>query len=92
MVSDLKEVLSTKNEELKTESQSTKYLSNLDIKQRVLVIGGNLVADEWVAWHCKAYKVLGENKYEALVSMAKDGSNPKTLFGWLIKQELKKSV
>ncbi len=89
MVGDLKEVLSTKSEEL-TQSQSTKYLSNLDIKQRVLIIGGSLIAKEWVAWHCKAYKRLGEDKYTALVSMAKDGKNPTTLFGWLIKQELKK--
>jgi len=85
------QVLSTKNEELKTK-QSTKYLSNLDIKERVTYLSGELVSEKWIPWYCKAFKVVGEHKYAAIVSMAKQGKDPRTLLGWLLKQEMEKLV
>lgn len=87
-----RQVLSTKSEELKTKLQSTKYLSNLDIKERVTYLSGSLVDEKWIPWYCKAYRELGEHKYTAIVSMAKQGDNPRTLLGWLLKQELAKLV
>jgi hypothetical protein len=73
---------------------SSKQLTSFDIQNRALGIAEGLTSivepNNMTAWYCKAYKTLGEHKYSALVSMAKQGRNPKALFGWLLKQELNK--
>lgn len=69
-------------------------LTSSDIKLRALTIADGLTSTEqpndMTAWYCKAFKELGESRYTALVSMAKEGRKPKSLFGWLIKKELSK--
>lgn len=85
--------LVTSNKKLEQLVTSNK-LTSLDIQVRALGIADGLTSTEapndMTAWYCKAYKSLGEQKYSALVSMAKKGNSPKSLFGWLLKQELKK--
>lgn len=85
------QVLSTK----KNEVTSTKYLTNLEIKERALIIADGLTStnapSDFTGWYCKAFKELGESRYTAVASMARQGDKPKTLFGWLLKQELRKT-
>jgi len=73
---------------------TSKELTSYEIKERALIIAAGLTSTEapndMTAWYCKAYKTLGEHKYSALASMAKEGRSPKGLFGWLLKQELNK--
>lgn len=92
----ISEVLSTKSEVLNSKVLSTKNLekrlTNLEVRVRVLEIGGELLSTEmpfnFIPWYCKCYKILGESRFMAIASMARDGRNPKTLFSWLLKQEL----
>lgn len=73
---------------------TSKKLTSFDIQNRALGIAEGLTStvepNDMTAWYCKAYKTLGEHKYSAIVSMAKKGNSPKSLFGWLLKQELSK--
>ena len=84
-------VLSTKNEVLNTQKlKSNKYLvlSNLEVLERVKFIVEGLGTERFYPWYCKAYRILGEEKMFTIVSVTKTGKNPKTLFGYLLKQEL----
>lgn len=98
-MSKISQVLSTKSEILNSKILSTKNLekrvTNLETRVRVLEIGGELLSTEmpfnFIPWYCKCYKVLGESKFMAIASMAREGNNPKTLFSWLLKQEMTKN-
>ena len=91
----LGQVLSTKHETLKTKKEvlSTSGMTNLQIRNRALSIADGLTSTDrdFTAWYCKAYKSLGESKYAALASMARQPGvqNPRTLFGHLLKQEMR---
>lgn len=90
------QVLSTKHEELKTNKKevlSTSSMTNLEIRSRALGIADGLTSidRDFTAYYCKAYKVLGERRYALVASMArqKGVKNPRTLFGYLLKQEMR---
>ncbi|MBH1979933.1 hypothetical protein I8H89_00255 [Candidatus Saccharibacteria bacterium] len=69
-------------------------LTSVQIKTRALGIADGLTSvqfpNDMTAWYCKAYKLLGEAKYAACASMARqpDVRNPKRLFGYLLKEEM----
>lgn len=73
-------------------------LTSYEIRERALFLAEGLTCTEapndMTAFYCKAFKTLGESKYCALVSMAKDPSvkKPKHIFGWLLKEEIKKAT
>lgn len=73
---------------------TSKKLTSLEIQNRALGIAEGLVSIEepnnMTAWYCKAYGKLGESRYSAVVSMARQGNKPKSLFGWLLKREMNK--
>lgn len=83
---DNKQVLSTKYLKI----QDKKTLSSIEVQERALLIAGALADEQWTGWYCKAFKTLGEGRYTAVAKTALTGNNPKTLFGWLLKQELAK--
>lgn len=70
-------------------------LTSLEIKQRALMIADGLTSTEapndMTAWYCKAYRTIGETKYAACASMArqKNVKKPRNLFGYLLKEEMK---
>ena len=72
---------------------TSKGLTSLQIKERALLIAAGLTStvepNDMTAWYCKAYRTLGEQRYSAVASMARQGNNPKALFGWLLKREMK---
>lgn len=71
-------------------------LTSYEIRERALKLAEGLTCtqapNDMTAWYCKAYKTLGESKYCALVSMAKDPSvkKPASVFGYLLKEEMAK--
>lgn len=71
-----------------------KRLTNLETRVRVLEIAGELACVEppnnLTAWYCLCYKTLGESMFMAVATMAREGRQPKRLFGWLLKQEMTK--
>lgn len=77
-----------KQEQLVTSNK----LTSLDIQLRALTIAEGLTSleapNDMTGWYCKAYKSLGESKYAALASMARNGNSPQRLFGWLLKNEM----
>ena len=92
---ELGQVLSTKNQQLKTKNSkvlSTSELTPVEVQNRALGIADGLTSTtrDFTAWYCKAYKTLGEGKYSAIASMARQPgvSNPQTLFGYLLKREM----
>ena len=72
-------------------------LTSYEIRERALFLAEGLTCtqapNDMTAFYCKAFKTLGESKYCALVSMAKDPSvkKPKHIFGYLLKEEMKKA-
>lgn len=68
-------------------------LTSLDIKDRALGLAEGLTSTEspndMTAWYCHAYKQLGEGRYCAAAGAARSGKQPKRLFGWLLKNEMK---
>lgn len=95
----LGKVLSSKNQDLNTRQVlSTRQMTALEVRNRALLIGAGLVSTEapkdFTAWYCKAYRVLGEQKYMAIASAAKQPGveNSKTLFGWLLREEMNAAV
>lgn len=92
MVTSIKEQLVTRN--LKLETRNTNSLTSLEIQVRALNIGYGLTSTEapndMTSWYCKAYKVLGEGRYQMCASAAKQPGvkKPSSLFGWLLKQEM----
>jgi hypothetical protein len=48
------------------------------------------MSKEFYAWYCKAFYKLGRERFARIASEARaDGQNPKRLFSFKIKQELK---
>lgn len=95
MTSSLEElVTSNKRLEIRNYLTSNK-LTSLEIQERALGLAEGLTSTEdpndMTAWYCKAYRTIGEGKYTMCVSMARKTSvtKPKSLFGWLLKQEMK---
>jgi len=86
----LGQVLSTKKKTLNTEVLSTSSMTSFQIRNRVEEIGGDLLSADFIAWYCKAYKILGEMKFAAIVSMARQPGvkNSRTLFGHLLREEM----
>lgn len=53
----------------------------------------DLIQRDFYAWYCKAWYILGRAKFDLLASMARaDGKDPKKLFSYLLKKELRKPV
>lgn len=50
----------------------------------------NLVQQQWFPYHAKAVRKLGAQRYLDLADDSKLGSDPRTLFSWLLKEELLK--
>ena len=71
-------------------------LTSLEVRVRVLELGQGLLSTDYpndmTAWYCKCYKELGEQKFAIICSMARQGKSPKSLFGWLLKQETMKKL
>lgn len=71
-------------------------LTSLEIRVRVLELGNGLLSTDYpndmTAWYCKCYKELGEIKFAIICSMARQGRQPKSLFGYLLKQETLKKL
>jgi len=71
-------------------------LTSLEVRVRVLELGQGLLSTDYpndmTAWYCKCYKELGEQKFAIVCSMARQGKSPKSLFGWLLKQETMKKL
>lgn len=94
MINDLSQLV-TRKQELEKLVTSNK-LTSLDIQTRALTIAAGLTSttepNDMTAWYCKAFKTLGEGRYTAIASMARQGKKPSSLFGWLLKQELNKTI
>ena len=75
--------------------RATSYeLTSLEIRERALIIADGLTStvhpNDMTAWYCKAFKTLGESRYTAVANAARQGDNPKKLFGWLLGKEMKR--
>lgn len=85
LVTSKQKLVSTSNE-----------LTSLEIQERALLIADGLTStqkpNDMTAWYCKAYKLLGEGKYTALAKSAHNGRSPKSLFGYLLKEEMNKRL
>lgn len=92
MIEKIGQQIVTRKLKLETHNE----LTSLEIQIRALQIADELASiqapNDMTAWYCLAYKKLGEGKYEACAKMARSGNTPSRLFGWLLKQELKKVV
>ena len=93
----ISELVTSKKElvnSLKLITSCQKQLTSLEIRVRVLELGRDLLCvdypNDMTAWYCKCYKELGEVKFGIICSLARDGRKPKSLFGWLLKQEVMK--
>jgi hypothetical protein len=91
MTSHISELVTSKKKLVTTSNK----LTSLDIQIRALGIASGLTVTEegndLTGWYCKAYIAMGEGKYSAIASMARKGNKPKSLFGWLLKQEMSKN-
>lgn len=81
------------NRELVTSyKKNIKVMTSIDIRIRALGIAEGLTStqspNDMTAWYCKAYKLLGEQKYAIVASTARQGKNPPGLFATLLKEEL----
>lgn len=85
--------LVTSKEKLEKLVTSNK-LTSLDIQERALRIAMGLTSleepNDMTGWYCLAYKKLGEGRYTAVAQAARAGNTPKSLFGYLLKQEMNK--
>lgn len=61
-------------------------LSSAQIIQIIQETG--LVEQKWFPYHAKAVRKLGPTKYLEISDAAKLGSDPRTLFSWMIKEEM----
>lgn len=83
--------LVTSNKKLK---QLVTSLTSLEVRVRVLEIAHGLTCTDYpndmTGWYCKCYKELGEQRFQIVATSARQGRSPKSLFGWLLKQEMSK--
>ncbi len=91
----LKELVTSKNQEIQELVTSNK-LTSLEVQERALVIAQGLTSliepNDMTAWYCKAFRTLGQDKYEQCAKSARKGRSPKSLFGYLLKQEMIKAA
>ena len=97
MAKSISELVTSKKElvnSLKLVTSCNKRLTNLETRVRVLEIAGELACvnypNDMTGWYCKCYKELGEQRFQIVASCARQGLKPKSLFGWLLKQEMNK--
>jgi hypothetical protein len=95
-MSPISELVTSKLKLVSTSNKLTSNsLSSLEIKERALIIADGLTStvepNDMTAWYCDCFKKLGESKYTAIAKTAfvKGVPRPK-LFGWLLKEEMKK--
>lgn len=92
MTESLRELV-TSNKKLEKLVTSNK-LTSLEIRIRALTIAEGLTStvepNDMTGWYCDAYKKLGESRYTMTANAAREGKNPKKLFGWLLKREMEK--
>lgn len=85
--------LVTSKKKLVTRKQ---LVTSYEVKIRALGLADGLTSttppNDMTAWYCKAYKTIGEGKYAAIASMARQPEvrSPKSLFGYLLKEEMQK--
>ena len=69
-------------------------LTSLEVQLRAIEIAGDMASlvepHDMTPWYCKAYKTIGEGRYIAVANMARKGTHPSRLFGWLLKQEMER--
>lgn len=69
-------------------------LTSLEIRSRALTIALGLTStiepNDMTAWYCKAYRTIGEGRYQMCADVARQGNKPKQLFGWLLREEMKR--
>lgn len=70
-------------------------LTSLEVRIRALAIAEGLTSidppNDMTAWYCKAFRALGESRYTAIAKMATVNGEPrKKLFGWLLREEMKR--
>lgn len=84
------QLVNSKLEKLETRNK----LTSLEIRSRALTIGLGLTStiepNDMTAWYCKAYRTIGESRYQMCADAARAGNNPKKLFGWLLREEMSK--
>lgn len=80
-----------KEKELK---QLVTSLTSLETRVRVLELAHGLTCTDYpndmTGWYCKCFKELGEQRFQIVCSIARQGRSPKSLFGYLLKQETSK--
>lgn len=87
--------LVTSKKKLEIRKQVTSYkLTSLEIRDRALLLAGDLASvqepNNMTAYYCKAFRILGEGRYLAVVSACRDRSirNPMHLFNYLLREEM----
>lgn len=92
MATSTSQLVTSKLEQGIRNSLTSNKLTSLDIQLRATEIAKGLTSTEepndMTAWYCKAYKLLGEGRYTMVANMARKGNKPKSLFSWLLKQEI----
>lgn len=70
-------------------------LTSLEVRIRALKIAEGLTVTEpgndWTAFYCKGFRLLGESRYTAVANMARDPSvrKPKEVFGANLAEEIR---
>ena len=78
--------LGARAKDLKSKIEDHQDLRSVQIKQIVEDVG--LTSTRFEAYHCKAVRILGAQRYMDLADMARKGKNPYTLMSWLLKEEM----
>ena len=77
-----------------TKLLTSNKLTSLEIRRRALTIAEGLTSTEppndMTAWYCKSYRSIGEIKYMACASIARQPGvrSPNKMFGYLLKEEM----
>lgn len=82
------ESIRTTIEQLDKQSLSQLTTEQLSIERVDQIINelGQLIPEDFRAWHCSMLKRLGEFKYRELASQARqEGKVPAKYFSWLLK-------
>lgn len=94
MTNSISELVTSKLETRQKLKQLVTSLTSLETRVRVLEIAHGLTCTDYpndmTGWYCKCYKELGEQRFQIVASTARQGHSPKSLFGWLLKQEILK--
>lgn len=94
MSTSVKEQLVTSSKTYRRKLVTSNKLTSLEIQERALALGEGLTSTEhpndMTAWYCKVFKTIGQDRYEMCAKAARNGNKPKSLFGYLLKQEMSK--